>query len=540
MKSFLLLIVLCIAPMAGAQEFPFRVKLDSIQIPELGGLQSFAVGQHNGKWLIVGGRLDGLHRRQPFAAFDLAGHNNQLIVVDPISKQKWTRNLLELDTNLREQLSSTNMQFVQKEKTLYLIGGYGISKEKDDHITFPYLTTIDLEKTIEAVIQNRSIQPHMQQLYDEHFAVTGGKLLLMGNELALVGGHRFDGRYHPMNGPTFVQEYTNSVTFFEIEQLADRITILNIRKIENEKLLHRRDFNVAPTQLKSGQQALISFSGVFQLEENQPYLFASLITKDTVVELSHFSQYYNHYHCANVAFWDNKSNTSFHLFFGGIAQYFDSSGVLVTDNEIPFTRSISLVTKNSENRMVEYLLPAEMPSYLGAASEFILDPSITTLENELVGLHQLKGDSILLGYIFGGINSTAANIFWTNTGAESSASQMVYPVYLLRGATNAKKNPQSDNSLYLQVFPKPLSKEIVVNFNYLNPKLPVQTVLTDKNNKIVAVKKWKKVKMGPNTFYWKVKAIKKHVGGNIGEYTFTLVQGNLEWGEKVEQLMIVK
>jgi hypothetical protein len=30
----------------------------------LGGLQSFAYGHHDGKWLIIGGRKDGLRRRQ--------------------------------------------------------------------------------------------------------------------------------------------------------------------------------------------------------------------------------------------------------------------------------------------------------------------------------------------------------------------------------------------------------------------------------------------------------------------------------------------
>ena len=62
-----------------AQTTPFNVHLEPLAIDNVGGLQSFAFGQHNGKWLILGGRLDGLHRRQPFASFDLAGPNNQLI-----------------------------------------------------------------------------------------------------------------------------------------------------------------------------------------------------------------------------------------------------------------------------------------------------------------------------------------------------------------------------------------------------------------------------------------------------------------------------
>ncbi len=71
-----------------AQTTPFNIYIEPLNITGLGGLQAYAYGQHNGKCLIVGGRLDGLHRRQPFAAFDIAGNNNQLIVIDPVSQKK--------------------------------------------------------------------------------------------------------------------------------------------------------------------------------------------------------------------------------------------------------------------------------------------------------------------------------------------------------------------------------------------------------------------------------------------------------------------
>ena len=85
-----------------AQTAPFNIQIEPMTISGLGGLQTFAVGQHDGKWLIVGGRLDGLHRRQPFAAFDVAGNNNQLIVVDPVAKQKWSASLSSLSVLFSE------------------------------------------------------------------------------------------------------------------------------------------------------------------------------------------------------------------------------------------------------------------------------------------------------------------------------------------------------------------------------------------------------------------------------------------------------
>ena len=87
-KQLLTLFVFLLSITLYSQTAPFNISIVPMNIDGLGGLQSFAFAQHNGKWLIVGGRLDGLHRRQPFAAFDVAGNNNQIIVIDPVLKQK--------------------------------------------------------------------------------------------------------------------------------------------------------------------------------------------------------------------------------------------------------------------------------------------------------------------------------------------------------------------------------------------------------------------------------------------------------------------
>lgn len=80
---------LLLATISISQQVSFQVAIEPMDISNLKGVQSYAFGQSAGKWLIEGGRLDGLQRRQPFAAFDIAGHNNQLIVIDPVGRQKW-------------------------------------------------------------------------------------------------------------------------------------------------------------------------------------------------------------------------------------------------------------------------------------------------------------------------------------------------------------------------------------------------------------------------------------------------------------------
>jgi len=500
MRLILFLILSFFSSIVSAQNFPYELEIDSVVIPELGGLQSYAVGQSNGKWLIVGGRLDGLHRRQPWASFDIDGHNNQLWVVDPIQKKKWTAKLTDLDSSIQEQLSSTNIQFFQKGNQLVLVGGYGYSAMKDDHITFPFVTLISVQEVINAVINKESFGSYVQQVEDQQLAITGGKLCLLDNIYYLVGGHRFDGKYNPMDNPTFVQTYSNSVQRFILKETHQGLKILHFPSFTDENLLHRRDFNVLPTIAnQTAQQELMAFSGVFQYDLNVPFLSTVNITTEGINEKNNFAQYYNHYHCASAALSDSLSDAMHYFFFGGIAHYYDSLGVLVGDNDVPFTKNISHVVRDKKGDLAEYLTTLKMPGYLGAASEFILNPSLEMYSNGVINMNSLTEERTLLGYIFGGINSSAANIFWANTGIESKASQMIYPVYL-RKSTQLKEtlNPQSVNGIQLQVVPDPIDKKITFMFTAKEAGIASVQILNS-TGKVLFVKKLKKLSVGKHT-----------------------------------------
>ena len=70
MKNFLIVLLLAYLPSVVAQTtFEYDVVLTPVTVSGLPGLHSYAFGQHNGKWLIIGGRKDGIHARQPFNAF---------------------------------------------------------------------------------------------------------------------------------------------------------------------------------------------------------------------------------------------------------------------------------------------------------------------------------------------------------------------------------------------------------------------------------------------------------------------------------------
>jgi hypothetical protein len=464
-KNALLILSLFIHTILLGQDFPFEVKLDSITIPGLGGLQSFSVGQHNGKWLVIGGRLDGLHRRQPWASFDSTGHNNRIMVIDPIKKEVWKAPLDNLPVTLREQLSSTNMEFLQRGDLLYLAGGYGYSPTLKDHITHPFLTIIDIPSVIDAVLNDKDPSVGFNQIKDERMAVTGGQLVSVNGIFFMVGGHRFDGKYNPMNNPTFVQTYTSAIRKFTVEEEGTGYKLVFHGEITDEKHLRRRDFNVLPQILPNGEQGLIAFSGVFQKDRDLPYLNAVEIDADSFHVIPSFAQYYNHYHCANLSLYSSKDHRMHNLFFGGIAHYYDSAGYLVQDNDVPFVKTIARVTRAANGWLQEYKLPNEMPGYFGAASEFIPAAGLPAYDNEAVKLDDLKEDTVLLGYVYGGIRSSAANIFWVNTGVESIASPVIYPVYLIKNPfSGITLNEQSINALQLQIYPNPLEGEVTIAF----------------------------------------------------------------------------
>jgi hypothetical protein len=198
-----------------------------------------------------------------------------------------------------------------------------------------------------------------------------------------------------------------------------------------------------------------------------------------------FSQYYNHYHCANIPLYSASANEMHNLFFGGIAQYYDSTGILVQDTNVPFVKTIARVTRNGNGIMAEYKLPVEMPGLLGAGSEFIRAENLPEYNNEVLKLDDITADSTLIGYIFGGINSSATNIFWINNGTQSSASSTVFKVYLLNNPQTGVDalNVQSTGSLHMQVYPNPNDGNITLRFEL---KTPAETRLTisDGNGKI--------------------------------------------------------
>ncbi len=487
-----------------AQSQTTDVYLDPFTIDGFGGIQSFAWGKNGEKILIVGGRLDGLHRRQPFAAFDAAGHNTSLIVIEPETQSVWTRSISELPVAIAEQLSSTNMEFEQTGEMLYLAGGYGYSATADDHITYDKLTAIDIPAIINAIINDEPIAQHVRQITDETFRVTGGHLNKIGDVYYLSGGQNFEGRYNPMGpdfGPGFIQEYTNSIRRFTIADDGVNLEVGMIEAWEDSENLHRRDYNVVSQIMPDGTNGFTAFSGVFRTDADLPFLNCVNVNADGYEVNNSFAQYYNHYHCATLPFYSALSNEMCTIFFGGIAQYYDDGGVLTQDDNVPFVNTIGMVCRTSSGEMTEYKLQTEMPGLLGAGSEFIPIENVPRYNNGVIDYDALTGDTILVGYVIGGISSSASNIFFTNNGTESEAVSTIFKVYLIKNNITSVPvmNAESRNELQMLIYPNPTGGEFQISY-HTSESGPVEIDIRESSGKIIHHKKIGNQKSGEHVY----------------------------------------
>ncbi len=430
---FTFLFVMSLQPAVRAQEgFPYKINLDPVIIPSFTGLQSYAWARSGDLLLLIGGRTDGLHKKQPFAAFNKNSNNNYLIVLDPVKEKIWKRSLDGLPPSINQQLQSTNMEFYQDGNELILAGGYGYSELVKDHITHPYIIRIQVKELIRAIVAEKDPAEWISQLKDERMAVTGGRMNKLGDAYYLAGGHRFDGRYNPHgpdHGPGFSQQYTNQVRIFRLATAGLPLSITSYSAITDTTLFHRRDYNLLPQYDEAGKKMLTVFSGVFRPDKDLPFTNLTDISETAHQEVKGFNQQFSHYHAACVPVYDAKNKTIWSVFFGGIAvQYADSNGTVQSDQNVPFARHISVIERKG-GQLKEYLLPEKFSGYFGAAAEFIPAAGNGYNEDGFFLANQSGQNKILAGYIIGGIDSRAPNVFWGNAPDGSRASPVIWKVY---------------------------------------------------------------------------------------------------------------
>lgn len=435
--------------------FKYELVLEPVSIDGFNGLHSFAVGQTGSKYLLIGGRRDGIHARQPFAAFPANMNNDSIFVLDVESKKSYAVSLDALNVPLREQLQSSNMNFFQDGDELILTGGYAYSASFDDHITFPKITVINISELVQSIINETDITPYFKQIENENFAVCGAQLGKIGDQFILVGGHRFDGRYNPMGHPTYVQTYTNQIRRFGLDLSGDQPAVTDYSAFTDQVHLHRRDYNLIPQIFPDSSFGYTIFSGVFQLEADLPFLYPVHIHASEIEPKTTFNQYLSNYHSAKTSLYDSENNEMHNLFFGGISQYYYDENVLVEDQTVPFVSTISRVSLYGDGTMQEYKMNTEMPLFQGASAEFVFAQDVPLIFNEIIDLQLLSEDESIIGYIIGGIYSALKNPFDLNNISNTAADFTVYRVKLVRSQSSDIQALDGKNPVHISLFPNP-------------------------------------------------------------------------------------
>ncbi len=514
------LLFLVAATSFSQSSFDYTVAFQPILIPDLPGLHSFAFAQDQGKWLVMGGRKDGIHARQPFNAFPESENNTDLYVIDVDKKKFWKKSVNALPAGLKEQLQSTNMNYYQDGDTLVIIGGYGYSRSAGDHVTFPYLTLVRVRQLIDAIIGDEKIQAAFTQISDTAFAVTGGHLGKIGDTYFLVGGQRFDGRYNPMGHPTFSQRYTNQIRKFRIDPGGKELTVSGYSVVTDPLHLRRRDYNLLPQIFPDGRPGYTISSGVFQIGIDLPFLYPVDIRDDGYTPVTTFNQHLSNYHSAFACLYDSLANEMHTLFFGGISQYYYANGTLIRDDQVPFVSTISRMTRETDGTLHEYPLDVDMPGLRGASAEFIPDPAIPHYPNGVINLNSLDGDTVHIGYILGGLYSSAANPFQTNSPELTSASGPVLAVQLIWQKTTHVREINGTNPYDFTFYPNPADQEIIVYFQHDYPA-DVISFITDDLGRIVQQDVLGMSLAGPNEYHIPVQEM-----SGLNAYNLTMVFEN--------------
>ena len=330
----------------------------------------------------------------------------------------------------------------------------------------------------------------------------------IGNTFYLVGGHRFDGRYNPMNNPTFTQTYSNAIRKFTIDNSGSSLSYANYEEIVDAVHLHRRDYNLLPQIFPNGELGYTISSGVFQIAVELPFLYPVDIKAGGYFPQTQFNQYLSNYHSGKACLYDATNNRMHNLFFGGISQYYYQNGTLIQDDTVPFVKTISRTTRFADGSLLEYQLPVEMPNLKGAGAEFIPNENLPHYANEVIQLSNITADEFVIGHLFGGIQSSSISAFTDNQTNLTSADPTVYQVKLVKNPLLSAPQIDGTNPFSFTVSPNPTSNDTVrIQFD-MPYSAKVNYILTTLDGKIAEEGEIEDVKAGTNVMNFSLASAK--------------------------------
>ena len=222
---------------------PFNVKVEEVSIDGAIGAHSYvsAVGS-GGQWLMLGGRLNGLHLASQEAdtsitssteGFPTSTNNTSLLVVDFAAETPFCTYPVRsaFNSDVVDQLSSTNMLATAVDGTLWIAGGYG------DDSTFDRLIAVDVDDAITQVSAAcAGEEPDFSATinYSDSYAdvvgsdavgvdylkVTGGGMEAIDDALFLVLGQQYTGNYNNFGDCTSDPPVINNEQYYTCEVIS--------------------------------------------------------------------------------------------------------------------------------------------------------------------------------------------------------------------------------------------------------------------------------------------------------------------------------
>jgi hypothetical protein len=189
---------------------------------------------------------------------------------------------------------------------------------------------------------------------------------------------------------------------------------------------------MVPQIFADGRHGFTMFAGVFQYDRDVPWRTAVDFDASGHRVVPGFEQLLSHYHSAHAPLYDAQRREMHTLFFGGLAQYYyNADGVLTEDSAVPFVKTISMVTRGADDTMREYVI-GQMPALLGTSAELVPNPALAGPMRGILALPPLPlpPAGLDLGFIVGGIESSAPNVFFSDVEDASTASSQLFRVTL--------------------------------------------------------------------------------------------------------------
>ncbi len=472
-KSFTILCgIIFLITGKGFSQQNFTVHLLPSAITSVPPVHSGAVANRNGKWIFLGGRIDGMHIMQANQAFPDYSRNDSVFVVDPLNNTYSSASTQQLPLLLHGAICSSNMQYYQDGRFLYMIGGYGFEDSTQTYLTFPTLTSVDLDSLMIAVSNSSTIINSFRMIVDSNFAVTGGEMDRLDSTYYLVFGHRFDGRYAKGPSVLFTQRYTHDIRKFSIHDDGVNLSISNYIVLKDTDVFHRRDFNLVPQIYPNHQRGFTAFGGVFRKQQDLPFLTPIDITESGVQHQTGFNENLNQYTTATMPVYDSLNNAMHTVFFGGISLYtLDTANMtLHQDTLVPFVSTISRITRDSNGNLNESKLPENMPALKGTNAVFIGDQGAPWIDGKFIDLNALSGNT-RVGYIMGGIHSDFPNVADIDPTGMSRPNAQVYDVYIDKSANGINDLPLKNEVNNLLIYPNPAADKLEVEFSVTGEKL---------------------------------------------------------------------